>query len=117
MKELTDEEYLKKMQGCKYGLVLHGRASAFSEFKNRREIDYMMMMKPLLLNYRPHYYNQLLEGKHYIYLDEKTEIKNLENMYNIEEIAKNGYEWYKNNASPLGVVQSFLKIMNDKLGC
>jgi len=114
---LTDAEYLHKMQTSKYGIVLSGRGSLFAEGKNRREIDYMMLKKPLLLNYQPYYYDPLVAGTHYIKIDEKTDFKNLEMLYNIEDIAKNGYEWYKRNASPSGVAESFIRIMNDKFGC
>jgi hypothetical protein len=68
------------------------------------------------MNYKPFYYNPLVPGKHFIYMDEDTDIKNLENLYNIEEIAQNGYEWYKENASPMGAAKTFLKIMKDKFG-
>ena len=112
---LTDEEYLRKMQTSKFGIVLPGRGSFFSEAKNRREIDYMMLKKPLLLSYKPYYYDELIERKHYIYMNEKTDLKNLENQYNIEEIGMNGYEWYKRNASPKGCAESFLRIMQEKL--
>ena len=113
-KTLTDEQYLEKMRTSKYGLVLHGRGSFISEAKNRREIDYMMLRKPLLLNYKPNYYNPLIEGKHYIYIDQNTDFKNIENLYNINEIAKNAFQWYKENASPEGVVNTFLQIMNER---
>lgn len=111
---LTDKQYIEKMKRCKFGLVVHGRCSAFSENKNRREIDYMMLKKPLLLNYKPFYYNPMIEGKHYIYFDEKTDLKNIEKMYNIEEIAMNGYQWYLDNANPQGVVNTFLQIMKER---
>lgn len=113
-KIITDEEFLNKMKSSKYGLVLHGRGSFASESKNRREIDYMMLKKPLLLNYRPNYYNPLIEGKHYIYVDQKTDFKNIENMYNIDDIAKNAFQWYKENASEKGVVNTFLQITKEK---
>jgi len=112
----TDEQFIHKMRSSQYGLCLHGRGSAFSEAKNRREIDYMMLKKPLLLNYRPNYYNPMEEGKHYIYIDEKTSFEKLESMYNIEDIAKNGYEWYQQNATPKAVANVFKQIMDDKLG-
>jgi len=111
---LKEDEYLNWMMTSKYGLVIHGRGGWMAEGKNRREIDYMMLKKPLLLNYKPHYYNPLIEGKHYIYVDPNTSFKNIETMYNIEEIARNGYQWYKDNASPEGVVKTFLQIMNDR---
>lgn len=110
-KPLSEPEFINRMQSSKYGIVLHGRAGAFCEAKNRREIDYMMFKKPLLLNYRPHYYNPMEEGKHYIYFNEKTVLTNIEKQYNIDEIASNGYQWYKENASPEGITKSFLKIM------
>lgn len=111
---LSDEEYIHKMRTSKYGICLHGRGSYLTEAKNRREIDYMILKKPLVMNYKPFYYNPLIEGKHYIYIDEKTSIENLENMYNIDEIAQNGYEWYKENATPMGAAQTFLQIMKDR---
>lgn len=111
---LKEEEYLHWMMTSKFGLVIHGRGGWMAEGKNRREIDYMMIKKPLLLNYKPNYYNQLIEGKHYIYIDQNTSFKNIETMYNIDEIAQNGFEWYKNNASPEGLVKTFLQIMSDR---
>jgi hypothetical protein len=111
---LKEDQYLDWMMTSKYGLVIHGRGGWMAEGKNRREIDYMMLKKPLLLNYKPNYYNPLIEGKHYIYIDTNTSFKNIETMYNIDEIARNGYQWYKDNASPEGVVKTFLQIMNDK---
>jgi len=114
-KPLSEEDFLHRMMSSKYGIVIHGRGGVFCEAKNRREIDYMMLKKPLLLNYKPSYYNPMTEGKHYIYIDPNTDFKNLENMYNIQEIASNGYQWYKENASPEGVVKTFLQIINDKL--
>jgi len=113
---LTDDEYIQKMKSSKFGVVLAGRRSWFTEGKNRREADYMILKKPLLMNYKPCYYNPLIEGKHYIYFDLNTNLKEIENQYNIDEIAKNGYEWYKENMSPEGCAKSFLKIMTDKFG-
>jgi hypothetical protein len=113
-KKLTDEEYLNKMLKSKYGIILGGRSTALTDCKNRREIDYMMMKKPILLNYKPHYYNKLEEGKHYIYIDENTDFKNLENLYNIKEIAENGYKWYLENASIEAIPKTFKQIMKEK---
>jgi len=113
---LSDEEYINKMKTSKYGIVLAGRGSLFAQGKNRREIDYMMLKKPLLINYQPFYYDPLVNGEHYIKIDEKTDFENLDKLYNIDEIANNGYEWYKRNASPMGASESFLRIMNDKFG-
>lgn len=115
-KPINDEEYIKRMKSSKYGLVLGGRGSLFSDNKNRREIDYMILKKPLLMNYKPFYYNPLVPGKHFILIDEKTEISKLDQMYNTGEIVKNAYEWYQNNATPQGLVKSFLQITKEKLG-
>jgi hypothetical protein len=116
-KPLSDDELFQKMKSSKYGLIIHGRGGFFCEGKNRREIDYMMLKKPLLLNYKPCYYNPLVEDKHYIYVDTNTNFKDIENHYNIDEIASNGYQWYKDNASPEGVAKTFLQIMKDKFSC
>ena len=113
-KTISDEEYLKKMKGSKFGIVLRGRASMLTDAKNRREVDYMMLKRPLLLNYKPFYYNPLVEGKHYIYFDEKTDLDNLEKMYNIQEIVNNATQWYNDNASPSGVVKVFMQILKDR---
>jgi len=113
---MTDEEYLHKMKTSRYGIVLRGRSCGLTDCKNRREIDYMMMKKPLLLNYRPYYYNSLVEGEHYIYFDAKTDLKSIENKYDVEQIAENGYNWYKENASPEGAAKVFRQILNEQLG-
>jgi hypothetical protein len=111
---LNDKEYIHKMLSSRYGLILAGRASIITDCKNRREIDYLMMKKPLLLNYEPYYYDDFIKGVHYIKIDENTDISSLKDMYNIEEIANNGYEWYKRNASEDAIPKTFLKIMKDK---
>ena len=108
------EEYLQWMKTSKYGIIIHGRGAWLSEGKNRREIDYMMLKKPILLNYKPNYYNPLVEGKHYIYIDANTCFDKLETMYNINEIAMNGFQWYKDNASTDGVTKTFLQIMSER---
>jgi len=113
-KKLNDDQFLEKMLTSKYGIVIHGRHGIFADIKNRREIDYMMMKKPLLIDYEPHYYNPLINGVHYIHINKETDLNNLENMYNIDEIAENGYQWYKDNASPEGVVKVFRQIMMDR---
>ena len=107
-------EYMHRMFTSKYGIVLPGRGSHFTEAKNRREIDYMALKKPLLLNYKPNYSDPLIEGEHYIYIDEKTDFKSIEDKYNVNEIKENAYEWYLRNASPIGVAKSFMKIMEKK---
>ena len=111
---LSDKEYVQYMAESKYGIVLPGRVSWFTEGKNRREIDYMMMRKPLLLTYTPYYYNELKPGIHYIKIDPETDISTLENDYDIDQIAENGFQWYKENASPLGAAKVFKQIMDDR---
>lgn len=111
---ISDEKYMHYMLSSQFGFVLPGRSTYVSDSKNRREIDYMMMCKPLLISYHPYYYDPLVPGKHFILIDDKTNFKTLTKMYNIEEMTKNAFEWYQNNATPLGIVKSFLKIMSDK---
>lgn len=111
---ITDEEFLKLMRSSKFGIILPGRNTFITDSKNRREIDYMMARKPILMSYRPYYYDPLIDGKHYIYIDEKTNLNELENKYNIEQMAEDAFQWYQRNASPSGIASSFLKIMTDK---
>ena len=111
---LSKEEFMDNMSRSKYGIVLCGRGSPVTDFKNRREADYMMMKKPLLLNYKPNYYNELIEGKHYIYFDAATDISKLEEKYDIQEIAENGYQWYVENIRPDGAAKVFRQIMSDR---
>jgi hypothetical protein len=113
---LKDDEYIEKMRNSKFGIVLRGRAAHLTQAKNRREIDYMILRKPILMNYEPYYYNPLIPGKHFILIDEETDLKSIESMYNINEIAENGYQWYLNNASPEGCVNVFLQIIKERLG-
>jgi hypothetical protein len=113
-KTLTDIDYLKKMASCKFGIVLGGRSVAITDKKNRREIDYMMMRKPLLIDYKPFYYNPLVEGKHFIYLDDKTDLNKLESQYNIPEMVENAFQWYEENASAKGIAKVFKQIAIDR---
>ena len=112
--KFTDAEYIRKMQTSKYGFVFPGRSTMITDPKNRREIDYMMLRRPLVLSYKPYYYDPLVAGKHYIYIDENTSLDVLEG-YDIEEIEKNAYEWYLRNASPEGIVKSFIKIIEERI--
>lgn len=111
---ITDEEFMHMMLSSQYGIVLPGRSTFVSDSKNRREIDYMMMRKPLLISYHPYYYNALVPGKHFILLDHNTDFKTLPKLYNIEEMIENAFQWYQENATPHGIATSFLKIMSDK---
>ena len=112
---LSDEGFIDQMKKSKFGIVLAGRSTAVTDAKNRREMDYMMLKKPLLLNYKPKYYNELVDGVHYIYFDDKTDLNDLENRYNIEEIGENGYKWYVENVKPEGAANVFRQILKDKL--
>lgn len=114
---ISDEDYMHLMLSSKYGFVLPGRSTHITDSKNRREIDYMMMRKPLLISYHPYYYEELVHGKHFILIDDKTDFRNLDKMYNMEEMVDNAFKWYENNAKPEGIVNSFLKIMTDKGYC
>ena len=111
---ISDEEFMHLMLSSQFGIVLPGRNTFVSDCKNRREIDYMMMRKPLLISYRPYYYDPIIEGKHYILINDKTDFKNLSSMYNIEEMVESAYQWYQRNATPSGMVNSFMNIMRDK---
>jgi len=115
-KEITDDIFLEKMLRSKYGLAIQGRSVAITDSKNRREIDYMILKKPLLLTYRPYYYNDLIPGHHYIFYDGKTKVKDLEKKYDLKTIAENGYQWYLANATKEALPKVFKQITKEKLG-
>jgi len=114
---INDEDYLKEMIRSKYGIILRGRASHLTEGKNRREIDYMILKKPIIMNYKPFYYNPLIAGKHFIYMDEKTSLHDIDKVYNVSDIVNEASKWYEDNASPKGIAKSFLQIMTEKGFC
>jgi hypothetical protein len=55
----------------------------------------------------------LVNGKHFILINNKTDLNSLEKMYNMDEIVENAFQWYKENATQNGIATSFLKIMKD----
>ena len=112
---LSDNEYLHRMRSSKYGIVMQGRGSLITDVKNRREIDYMILRKPILMSYKPFYYDPLIPGEHYIYFNENTDFSKLEDLYNIEEIEKNAYKWYLRNVTEKGIANTLLKIFNENL--
>ena len=113
--KLQNQDFIKRMLSSRLGIVLEGIDSPVTNGKNRREMDYMMVRKPLLLDYKPFYYNPLIPGKHYVYWDKN--IKELNAQYTnreLAEIEQNAYEWYNNNASRLGVAKSLRQILQEK---
>ena len=75
-----------------------------------------MMKVPLLINYKPLYYNELIEGYHYIYIDEETNLTELESKYDLEAMAERAYEWYLENATPDGLAKTFKNMVLTRLG-
>lgn len=113
---ISDEQFIGKMKSSKYGIVLPGRGSWATDTKNRREIDYMMMKKPILMTYAPFYYNELVPGHHYIKWEPKMKVKDIENNFDLNIVAANGYKWYLDNVSPMGLASTFLKACKERLG-
>ncbi len=112
---VPDKKFVEMMQESKFGIVLQGRGSWPTDAKNRREIDYMMMKKPILMNYRPFYYNRLVDGEHYIYWDGSIPLSQIEKDYDLKRIAENGYQWYLRNATPAGLASTFKQIIDERL--
>lgn len=110
---VDDNEFLRKMRTSKFGIIGAGRGSWATEGKNRREIDYMMLKKPLLLNYKPYYYFPMVEGEHYIYWNGEK-LEDIAKKYDLDKIAENGYQWYKRYADKKVLGEGFKKILDDK---
>jgi len=107
---LEHDQFMHLMRSSQYGLVLPGRSSRFTEAKNRREIDYMLLKKPILMPYTPNYHNPLIPNKHYVLIDRHTKYDRLEARFDFDKMVEDAYEWYIQNASPYGVVKTFLEI-------
>lgn len=112
---IPDVKFIEMMRESKYGIVLPGRGSWATDTKNRREIDYMMLKKPILMTYEPHYYNTLIPGHHYIKWNGEK-IEDIDKKFDLHFIAANGYKWYLENATPTGIASSFMKILNERFG-
>ena len=107
---LEHDDFMHKMRTSKFGLVLPGRSSVLSEAKNRREIDYMLLKKPIIMPYTPNYHNPLIPNKHYILIDRHTKYDRLDKRFDLDKMVDDAYDWYMQNASPKGLVKTFLEI-------
>lgn len=112
---ISDQRFLQMMMESQFGIVLQGRGSWPTDAKNRREIDYMMMKKPVLMNYKPFYYNQMVEGEHYIFWDGTKPLAEIEKTYDLNKIAEKGHQWYLENATPDALSATFNQICKEKL--
>ena len=92
--KFTQEEYIEEMANSKYGLCLRGYGK-----KCHREVELMGLGTVLLVTKDVNvdsYINPLVEGKHYIRIDNINDWKE-PNKEKWEEMSKNCREWYMNN--------------------
>jgi len=109
----TQYEYLEKLRDSKYGLCLRGFGP-----KCNREIELLSLgTVPIITkDVDLTYYEPLIENKHYIRVDEPSELKNKLNSITEEEwayISKEGHEWYLRNCSTIGSFKTTSKIINN----
>lgn len=107
----TQKEYLKLLTKSKFGLCLSGYGP-----KCNREIELMCMgVVPIITPLVDlTFFNPLTEGKHYIRVNQPSEIK--EKISKIsqqqwEEMSNNCIEWYESNCSINGSFNTTIKIL------
>jgi hypothetical protein len=92
--KFTQEEYISEMANSKYGLCLRGYGK-----KCHREVELMGLGTVLIVTDDVNvdsYINPLIEGKHYIKINNINDWKE-PNQEEWEEMSKNCREWYMNN--------------------
>lgn len=92
--KFTQEEYIKEMANSKYGLCLRGYGK-----KCHREVELMGLGTVLLITNDVNvdsYINPLVEGKHYIRINNTNDWEEL-SKDKWEEMSNNCREWYMNN--------------------
>ena len=109
---LRNKDFIDRMLSSRLGIIMEGIDSPITDGKNRREMDYMLVRKPIVMDYKPCYYNPLVPGKHYIYWDRN--IADISAEYtdaDLAEIEHNAHEWYTKNASRHGMASSLHQIL------
>ena len=109
-------EYVKKMVKWRVGLSIIGKRDRLTDGKNRREVEYASVGMPMILNYRPHYFNQLIPGSHYLYCAKPEHLgKMMDNLMDDKELydnlSHNSLSWWEANASEKGICETFIQIM------
>lgn len=108
------DDYVTKMCQWESSLILKGKTDSRTDGKNRREVECASIGMPMIMNYKPHYLNELVPGKHYIYVKTHSEIeKALETLTPdfAAELGNNAYEWWKANASDEGLCRTFIQVL------
>jgi hypothetical protein len=109
----SQKEYLNKVNDSKYGLCLEGFGG-----KCNREIElFSLGTIPIITNgVNLSYYNELVEGTHYLKVDKPSDIKPLLSSITDEkwnEMSKNCLKWYEENCSVKGSFDTTIKIINE----
>lgn len=103
----TLDDYTKRLQDCKWGIILSGKRGAE---KNRRECEFTSCGMPLALNYDPHYFWGMKAGVHYFKLEKPEDMANLRDI-NPEPFAQASRQLYYDRFSPHGMAKTLLEIV------
>lgn len=111
----TQWEYLELLSNSKYGLCLSGFGK-----KTNRDIECLSLgTVPIIAEgIDTTYYNSLIEGVHYLKVNNPDEIKPLISSITKEkwiELSKAGMKWYEENCSPEGSFKTTMKIIHEKV--
>ena len=111
----TLDDYISMILEWGSGIILKGGCHRYTDGKNRREVEFGGLGIPMILNYRPHYYDDLTPDKHYIYAETVEDLPGCIERANGEEGKVCAYEagqWWSRNAGNRGICESFMRIMH-----
>jgi len=108
--KVTNEDYLKVVRECKWGLSLMGKRVGHMDCKNRREVEFSSCGMPLILNYTPEYPFPFEKNKHYVYINKPEDLINIRDIDPIP-YHEASIETYDKYFSDKGSSQVFLDLV------
>ena len=94
--EGTPADYINRIMSWNAMLILQGKRDRHTDGKNRREAECASIRMPMILNYKPYYLNPFEAGKHYLYVEQPSDIELVltELEARKQELAENAYQWW-----------------------
>lgn len=113
----TFMEWIHRVATWKIAIILQGKHDGRTEAKNRSEPQFASLNIPMILNYKPYYFNELTPGIHYIYCKAPEDLPECIRRAELlnPQSAFNANNWWWGNASARGIAHSFMQLMQ-KLG-
>lgn len=119
----TWEEYAAKLGTWRRCLILGGKGTRGAASHNRREPECAAMGLPMVLNYKPHYYEPFVGGIHYGYAKTPERLQSLNDKHTArlglstdeKERVQGAREYWERNQSPAGICRLFKQICEENL--